>query len=182
MPRRHPVPHIWLMTDERAGEALWQALARLPRGAGVVFRHYDTPVATRLALWARVRAVARQRGLVTVTAGRRLPGADGVHNPSGYVHGGIITRSAHNRRELLGAMHSGSDAVFISPVFPTRSHPDARVLGRAGLGLMVVGIDGPIVALGGMDAQRFRSVRALGVMGWAAIDAWTRQKRNAVPI
>ena len=34
MPRRHPIPTIWLMTDERMGVALWDVLERLPRGAG----------------------------------------------------------------------------------------------------------------------------------------------------
>jgi thiamine-phosphate pyrophosphorylase len=38
------------MTDERLGDALWTALRRLPRGAGIVFRHYATPPAERRAL------------------------------------------------------------------------------------------------------------------------------------
>ena len=39
-----------------------------------------------------------------------------------------------------------------------------------------------IVALGGMDARRFRSLRALGAYGWAAIDALSRdQNLKVVP-
>ncbi|RYD48780.1 MAG: thiamine phosphate synthase, partial [Sphingomonadales bacterium] len=38
---RHPlIPKLWLMTDERMGDDLWDALKRLPRGSGVIFRHY----------------------------------------------------------------------------------------------------------------------------------------------
>ena len=61
-PRHPPIPRIWLMTDPRMGEALWAALDRLPRGAGVVLRHYDVP--DRAALIGRVAKVARKRGLV----------------------------------------------------------------------------------------------------------------------
>src|SRR3546814_3022387 len=43
MHRRQPLPHLWMMTDERQGETLWRALYRLPRGAGVVFRHHSLP-------------------------------------------------------------------------------------------------------------------------------------------
>ena len=111
---------------------------------------------------------------MTVTAGCRLAGASGVHHPHGRNLRGLVTRSAHNRLELLGAIRRGADAVFVSPVFPTRSHPGAPALGRVRLGLMLAGIEGSIIALGGMDARRFRSVRALGIEGWAAIDAWTR--------
>ena len=47
----HPkrLPRLWMMTDERQGDALWSALERLPRGAGVVFRHYSLPAAARRA-------------------------------------------------------------------------------------------------------------------------------------
>ena len=31
------LPRLFLMTDERMGDGLWDALARLPKGAGVVF-------------------------------------------------------------------------------------------------------------------------------------------------
>ncbi|MEJ8630952.1 hypothetical protein P0F65_16040 [Sphingomonas sp. I4] len=41
MADRYPV--TWLMTDERLGDGLWRALARLPPGSGVVFRHHATP-------------------------------------------------------------------------------------------------------------------------------------------
>ncbi|MDF7774149.1 thiamine phosphate synthase, partial [Sphingomonas sp. AOB5] len=65
MPRRHPpIPARWLMTDPRMGDGLWAALERLPRGSGVVFRHYDAP--DRAALLRRVALVARRRGLVLV--------------------------------------------------------------------------------------------------------------------
>jgi thiamine-phosphate pyrophosphorylase len=160
------------MTDERMGESLWMALERLPRGGGVVFRHYGLELADRRALFARVVRTARRRGLVLIRAGaeRLGRGEDGVHGRRGY---GLRTWPAHDRREAVTAIRAGADAVFVSPVFATRSHPGARALGRSRLGLMLRGLPVPIIALGGMNAQRAASLQPLGIYGWAAIDAWT---------
>ena len=65
---RHPLPSLWLMTDERI-EDVAAALRRLPRGAGVVFRHYATLPAERRRLWRRLLRIARARGLMLVRAG-----------------------------------------------------------------------------------------------------------------
>jgi thiamine-phosphate pyrophosphorylase len=176
MPRRYPVPHQWLMTDERLGDDLWPALKRLPRGSGVVFRHHGLPLHERRALFARVARLCRARGLVLVRAGRRRLGReDGVH---GQGRGpGIRTWSAHDRREAVAGVRAGADLLFVSPVFPTRSHPGAPSLGRVRLGLLIRGLQAPVIALGGMDARRARTVGAVGVYGWAAIDAWTGAQR-----
>jgi thiamine-phosphate pyrophosphorylase len=167
---RHPLPHTWLMTDERMGESLWTALARLPRRSGVVFRQYGLDAAERRALFAKVAKVSRKRSLLLVRAGaQRLGPEDGVHGRRGS---GLQTWPAHNRREAIAAIRAGADAVFVSPAFATRSHPGARPLGRARLGLMIRGLRVPVIALGGMDARRAASLQALGIHGWAAIDAW----------
>ncbi|WHU01556.1 thiamine phosphate synthase [Sphingomonas sp. NIBR02145] len=174
MRRRHPLPRLWLMTDERVGDALWEALERLPWGSGVVFRHYGLPVAERRALFARVRKVARRRGLVLVRAGiEPMRGEAGVHGRRGH---GLRTAPAHDRREAVAAIRAGADALFVSPAFPTRSHPGARALGRARFGMLVRGLGVPVIALGGMDARKAASLRPFGIYGWAAIDAWTKAK------
>ena len=175
MRARQPLPRQWLMTDPRMGEALWDALERLPRGAGVVFRHYQLPPQERAALFARVRRVARRRRLVLLVAGARLPGADGRHGMrSAAPKQGLATRPAHHRRDVVAARRDRVDAVFASPVFATRSHPGAPALGRVRFGRMIRGAGIPVIALGGMDARRARSLAGFGVHGWAAIDAWTR--------
>jgi thiamine-phosphate pyrophosphorylase len=181
MQRRQPLPRLWLMTDERQGEGLWAALERLPRGAGIVFRHYGLAPAERRSLFARVRRIARKKGLVLLSAGGRLPGADGVHGSRG--RSGLRSASAHSVVELKTAERRGADFAFLSPVFPTRSHPGAPALGRVRFGLIARHARIPIIALGGVDAKRGARLRVLGAYGWAAIDAWASdQKRKAVPI
>ena len=152
------------------GDALWPALARLPRGAGVIFRHYGVP--GRRALFERVRRIARARGLVLVLAGtpRAARGwrADGVHGGAAG-HARIRTMGAHNAKELVRAWQRGADCVLLSPVFATRSHAGAAGLGRVRFGLLARQSRVPVVALGGMDARR---MRGLAAYGWAGIDAF----------
>jgi thiamine-phosphate pyrophosphorylase len=178
MPARQPVPTLWLMTDERADAGLERALARLPRGAGVVFRHYRTDRPTRRARFEAVRRIARARGLILILAGdpRDAVGwrADGWHGRGGRLlpAGLLRTAPAHDCRELITARRAGADAAFVSPVFPTRSHPGARALGLIGFGRIAQGSGVIVIALGGLSARRYRRLAALGASGWAAIDAW----------
>lgn len=166
------------MTDERQGEALWVALERLPRGAGIVFRHHATLPRARRALFERVRALARARRLTLVLAGtaRRAAAwrADGAHGRDAQRGARRLLRSApvHNARELHAARRAGIAMLFISPVFATRSHPAGSTLGPLRFGLLAHGVP-QAIALGGMDMRRNRRLRALGGYGWAAIDALT---------
>jgi len=45
--RQTLIPPIWLVSDARNDGGLEQALARLPRGSGLIFRHYHLPEAQR---------------------------------------------------------------------------------------------------------------------------------------
>jgi len=177
MRSRQPLPRLWLMTDERMGESLWTALARLPRGSGVIFRHYATR--DRRALFESVRMIARRRRLVLVLAGTPLQAAawraDGAHGRSPHRRAArplLRTAPAHDARELAAAR---AHAVLLSPVFATRSHADARPLGRLRFAMLARRAMQPVIALGGMDARRFRRLEPLGAYGWAAIDALAAQ-------
>ena len=173
MRRRHSLPRVWMMTDERQGDGLLDAVARLPAGAGIVFRHYALAEPERRALFDRVRTIARANGLTLLLAGsaaRALAwGADGSHGRGrGF---GLRTAPAHDLREIRAAERHGAALVFLSPVFATRSHPGAPPLGPARFTLLARRTDLPMVALGGMDETRARKLR--GAYGWAGIDAWS---------
>lgn len=172
MPRRHPhptsLPRRWLMTDERLGDALWPAIDALPRGGGIVFRHYATAPEARCTLLEQIRKAARRKGLLLVVAGPTA-GLGGMRH--GRVRG-ALTAPVHSRREAIAATRAGAALLFVSPVHATRSHAGAAALGRVRFGLMVRGLTLPVIALGGMDERRWRALRPLGVHGWAGIDAW----------
>jgi len=174
---RHPeLPRLWMMTDERQGEGLWAALRRLPAGTGIVFRHRATSGAERARLFARARRIARARRLVLLLAGEdreacrwRAHGAH-HHRPHAPRYG---TAPAHDLREIRRAERSGAAAIMLSPLHATRSHPQAKPLGRMRFAALVRASRRPVIALGGVDRLRGRAAMRCGAYGWAAIDAWS---------
>lgn len=171
------------MTDERIGEALWPALRRLPPGSGVVFRHHATAPAMRRALLRRIERIATARRLLVLVAGG-AGGKGGAHGGGG-VHGGARghgrgggrgvgprSSAAHDRREAIAGVRQGATLLFVSPVFATRSHPQASPLGQRRAARIGQGLGVAVIALGGMNERRWRRIRRSGFDGWAAIDAW----------
>lgn len=151
------MPCLWLITDARTDAGLERAIARLPRGSGVIFRHYHLTQKERAMRLRQVRRLCRRFG-------HRLEiGGEGYGPPA--PHRRLAT--AHDLREIGRANRFGAQAVLISPVFPTRSHIGAPTLGRVRLLLLARRARMSAIALGGMTARRFRG---LGIHGWAAID------------
>lgn len=169
-----PLPREWLMTDERQGDGLLDAIARLPAGAGIVFRHYSLPESERRALFDRVKAEAARKGLLLLLAGPaekgRAWGAAGSHG-SGPGEG-LRTAPAHDLAEIRAAEEAGASLIFLSPVFATRSHPGREPLGIERFAALAAQTELPVVALGGMTAGRAKDLDASGAYGWAGIDAW----------
>ncbi|MBA2920895.1 thiamine phosphate synthase [Sphingomonas sp. MAH-20] len=173
MSRRHlTLPHVWMLTDERQGEAMWDAIARLPKGAGVIVRHYSLPLAQRLRMALRIRANGRFVAFAGTENEARRAGAQAVYGASR--RGGDLPRlyPVHNRREIRAAERAGAALLLLSPVFPTRSHPGARTLGPHRFAHLAAFARAPVIALGGMTSVRFRRLQRLGAQGWAGIDVW----------
>lgn len=103
-----------------------------------------------------------------------MPGEHGTHGVRGM---GLNSRAVHDAREAKLARQARADLIFVSPIFATASHPGAPVLGVRRATRLRRMVDTPGIALGGMDAQRFKRVAATGFHGWAAIDAWSGKKR-----
>lgn len=170
-------PRQWLMTDERMGERLWAAIDRLPiKHSGIVFRHYDTPPDIRATLARRIADICHRRDLTLAVAAdedlARSLDADLVHNPTGSPIDRSFSRSVHSLAEAEAANSDGAALVFVSPVRPTRSHPERKPLGKP-LALRIARAAGaPAIALGGMTELNSRGFIRDGFYGWAGIDAW----------
>jgi thiamine-phosphate pyrophosphorylase len=91
---------------------------------------------------------------------------------------GLRSAAVHSLAEGIAARRRGVDMIFVSPIFATRSHPDAAALGPRHAAAIARHVGLPAIALGGMNARRFRPLKALGFHGWAGIDAWTATKRD----
>jgi thiamine-phosphate pyrophosphorylase len=172
MPTRQPLPRLWLITDERQGDSLFAAIARLPAGAGIVFRHYSLAEVARRDLFDRVKAAAPGPVLLAGAAAQaRAWGADGSHGPG--PGRGLRSASVHSLAEIRVAESHGAALLFLSPAFATASHPQARPLGLARFAWLARRTRLPVIALGGMNEARGKRLASFGAYGWAGIDAWS---------
>jgi len=172
------LPPLWLFTDERRLPDPLAAVARLPRGlAGVVFRH-DAD-SRRTVLGRKVARICRARRLVLVVAGDvRLAAAlrAGVHLRGGRWPGpprirGFVTSSAHGPADLRRAARAGAVLAFLSPVFPTPSHPGAPSLGAPRWSRLARQAPIAVAALGGIDGKSVRHLPSRFCRGVGAIGA-----------
>ena len=170
-------PLLWLTDPARAPDPVAVA-RRLPRGCGVVLRHYDAP--DRADLARRLAAVCRARGLVLLVGAdaalAAAVGAHGVHLPEWDTRWGarrhewrLLTAAAHSAGALRRA--AGADAALLSPVFATVSHPGAPPLGPARFAELTAGSPLPVYALGGVTAAAAPALRGSGAAGIAAVGA-----------
>jgi thiamine-phosphate pyrophosphorylase len=181
--RARGLPPLWFMTDRARVADPVAVAAVLPRGAGVILRDYGA--ADRAQLAAALAETCRRRGLLFLVAGDErlaaMAGADGLHLPewqAGRVAAvrrshpmWLVTAAAHSRTALRRAALAGADAAFLSPVFPSRSHPGAPALGTVRFAALIRSTGMPVYALGGVDDQSIGRLRHTGDSGVAAIGA-----------
>lgn len=171
---RQTLPELWLISDERNDGLLEQAIRRLPRGSGFIYRHYHLAPAERMERFRQLARIARARGIAVVLADSAQTaaewGARGIYGAARalYPRRNLLRlATAHSLREIGDANRAGADGVLLSPAFPTRSHPGAPTLGSLRFRLIATRAGMPVIALGGMTR---RHARRLGWPRWAAID------------
>ena len=177
------LPPLILVSDERRLPDPLPAAAALPRGSGVILRHYGAP--ERHALASAMARLCRARGLILLVAGdgglAARVGAHGLHLPEALAARAtawrrrrpdwLITAAAHGLPGLERAGRAGADAALLAPVFATLSHPEARALGISRFARLVHASPLPVYALGGVDGANATRLRGTGAAGIAAIGA-----------
>lgn len=176
------LPRLIMITDRNRQGDPAGPVSRLPIGSAVILRDYDAD--NRPDLARQLRKLTRAQQVLLLIAGDEAlaaqAGADGLHLPEHLLSdaaairrrhpGWLITAAAHSSAALRKAQTARLDAALLSPVFPTRSHPNAPVLGpyrhRA---LQNTAPRLPVYALGGVNTSTARQLPP-GVQGWAAID------------
>jgi thiamine-phosphate pyrophosphorylase len=174
------LPALVLMTDdERLADPAAVARA-LPPGSMVVLRARQN--SRRAELAPELRAITRATGNKLLIANDAelavRTEADGIHLSEERAQeashwrarhpGWIITAAAHS----IAATHVPDvDAVFVGPVFETRSHPGMAALGAAQLHLIARQSPVPVYALGGITADNAQQLADAKLIGLAAIGA-----------
>lgn len=179
-PAHLPLPAGFFLTDTKRTPDPLGIIARLPRGYGVIFRHYGAP--GRGALAVEVGRLCRARGLLLLVAGdlalAREVGAGGLHlserlarrgRPHGLPGHWILTAAAHSPAALKRAAAIGADATLAGPALPTASHPGAQALGPHRFSRMLGAAEIPVYALGGVNRKTMRKLPTQKLAGSAGI-------------
>ena len=175
------LPQLVLLTDdERLPDPLSAARA-LPRGSMIIIRSRSRDARRKLA--RSMLKIARSRALTVLIADdpelASACGADGIHLPESRAQEAahwrarrprfIVTIAAHSLRAISNT--SMADAILLSSVFPTESHPDRRPLTPVRLALLAAHSRLPLYALGGIDARNAARIHGISFVGLAAISA-----------
>lgn len=179
---------VMVMSDDKRLPDPALALKKLPRGSSLVFRHYHDPDRENHALVLRrlcYKLGHRFFVAADMTLALRLS-ADGLHMP-GYSQktgkilldraqkrGLLVSAAIHNMAQLrhMIALQNRIDAVVISPVFATQSHPGAPHLSVKDFGRMAhlaarnkIGV----YAMGGIDFRHLQRLDQNPICGIAGI-------------
>lgn len=182
---RTRLPPLLFLTDRKRVPDPERAILRLPKGSGVILRDYKAKKRAKMA--RRLAHLCRKRHLVFLVAGdpalARRVRADGIHlrerqmkramprhNPRW-----LVTAAAHSPKAMRQAANRGVDAVLVSPVFATGSHPKKKPLGVRRLAQWTGLSPLPAYALGGIDVKKARALARANIAGVAAISAFAER-------
>jgi len=179
------LPDVYVITPPEISDParlLSELSASLDRGVRLYqLRVFDMPTPAFLDLGRAFSARCHERGARVLLNGTRgdaeAIGADGLHLNSRQLlqydarpdYPGLLGASCHSIGQLRHAESIGVDFAVLSPVQPTRSHPDAEPLGWERFADLVDQIAVPVYALGGMDLSQRATAWRHGGQGVAGI-------------
>ena len=182
---RLPQPVLMLITDRHlAGgeEALIDAVAEAIEGGvnAVQLREKDLAPEKLLPLARRLRIVTGDRAALIVNGPLEVAlaaDADGVHLPEAATdierpaRPFLVGRSVHSREAAERAWSECSDYLIAGPVFETPSHAGVSPGGLALVDDIARAVAIPVLAIGGISAERIEEVMHAGAGGVAVISA-----------
>jgi len=174
------LPPLLFFTDPVRTPRPWETAARLPTGAGVVYRAFGAEDAVRIG--RRLREATERAGvklLVGLDAGlAEAVAADGLHLPEREAARAAVIRADHPDWLLTAASHGGAvrtdvlDALVLSPVFPAGgASADKPALGVIAFGEKARRAAVPVYALGGIRPDRTELLMQSGACGLAGVEA-----------
>lgn len=178
-------PLLLLITDRGVAPDLEKEVAAALKGGvrHILLREKNAPPRETITLARSLNRIVTEAGGALLVSERTdialTVGAAGVHLPENGLPTAaarkllgpnkLLGRSCHAVETAVKAFADGADYVTLSPLFATRSHPDAEPLGLERFAAMVREIPGPVLALGGVDADNAREAVRAGAAGAALI-------------
>ena len=179
------LPRIIIVFNEKEFNKNFFLKLKIPNGAAILLRSYKIKgrkkIAKQLLKFCKIKKL---KLLISedIKLARDI-NADGVHFPTYMVKKDIInwslinkikikknliiTTAIHNSKELENAQLFDFDAGLLSPVFPSKSHPNVKSLGIRKFSKLVDKSDLPIYALGGINAKNIKSLFQTDIIGYA---------------
>jgi len=160
----------------------------------IVLREKHLDSAKLLSLASKLRIMTKKystRLLIHSQADiAKAVAADGVHVDAKSIpeitniktwlgDGFLVSASCHNVQELTQAEQQGANFCFLSPVFPTQSHPGAPSLGATTFLQLAATVSIPVVALGGIAPDVITQLQGHGVATMGGILDAENQKKAA---
>ncbi len=147
----------------------------------LILRAHGLAQAAYLELVAKVAALKTRHDFLLHGYGdpRQLAaaGADGRHLRAAELANAACealpcSASCHDAAELQAAVRCGVRFALLSPVRPTRTHPQAEALGWRAFRALADSVPLPVYALGGLGAEDLATARRHGAQGVAAMRAF----------
>lgn len=162
---------------EPASIQAW-ALRAIERGADAFLLRYSGNHVQYTNIFPALKEIADRNCVILLSQqfeGLNPELADGIHLKSGeslhrpLVQGQLSGRSCHTSEAVRAAKKEGMDYVFVSPVFPTNTHPELPALGLYTFGMICQGNRIPVFGLGGVTKANKARVLDAGAAGIASI-------------
>ncbi len=173
-------------TDRKRCDNLGEIIKNLPKNSAVIFREYDLSEEKRQELALEIFEICKKFGhkfLVGKSLGlAKLVNADGVHFSdldSCKISGDkkfIVSMACHSLKSVARAQNSAVDIIFLSPIFATKSHENAKILGLNILLKACKISSKPVFALGGVNENNIAKIVKCGAFGFGAIEALVAAK------
>ncbi|OFV89338.1 MAG: thiamine-phosphate diphosphorylase [Acidobacteria bacterium RBG_16_68_9] len=181
---------VYLITDrhQTRGRSLTETVEQAMQGGvrAAQLRERDLDTRSLFALACELREVTRRHAALLLINDRidvaLACGADGVHLPAESFSvadarsllgtNRLIGISTHRPEEVAAAARAGADFAVFGPVFDTPSkRAYGPALGPDALAMAVGASTIPVLAIGGVTAERVPTVLARGASGVAVIRA-----------
>ena len=177
------IPSLLLMTDAERLPDPSALIPKLPTGSGIIIRHFSRE--GKLKLIRKIKFLCRKhKVLLFVSDDINLAlsmQCDGVHFSESSLKKAagigkalkpkpdfIYTCACHSQRSVYAAQKAKMDAMLISPIFKTNSHPNVHTKGPWQFQNMAISTNINCYALGGLNrktAKRLLQTKACGFAG-----------------
>jgi thiamine-phosphate pyrophosphorylase len=173
---------LLVFTDPKRGPGPLALAKRLPKGAGLVYRHFGAKDRQQTARQLREICDLRQAKLLIGADPElaHLVRADGVHVPERDARNlaailrtfgfSLISAAAHSSKAAKQAISDGADLVVLSCVFASQSPSAKAPMGSQKFAAACQDIAGPVFGLGGIGLDNVHQLHGAGA-GVAVVSA-----------